>query len=101
MEERVDAFKSEYASRKGLPFFDFLFPHSMQVFLFGEKALFPKNTARHLDSCMDKLRISREKSRAKIQVFMVRDWLRCQGTGERSRADFLMSMLTSLPGEMP
>lgn len=32
---------------------------------------------------------------------MVRDWLRCQKTGDRARANFLMRMLAALPGEMP
>lgn len=91
----------EYASRKGLPLFDFIFFSSMQAFLFREKTLFPPNAAHHLYNYLDKLGIPREKAKAIIQVCMVRDWLRCQKTSDRPRADFLMGMLAALPGEMP
>jgi len=91
----------EYASRKGLPLFDFIFFHSMQKFLFGETTLFPKGAAYHLGSYMDKLGIPQANAKKLIQVCLVRDWLRCQKTSERSRGDFLMEMLAALPGEMP
>lgn len=91
----------EYASRKGLPLFDFIFFSSMQAFLFKEKSLFPFDAACHLNNYLDKLGIAREKARTIIQLCMVRDWLRCQKTGDRARANFLMRMLAALPGEMP
>jgi len=104
------AFDWENASRKGLPLFDFIFFHSVQKFFFGVKTLFPKGMACHLESYMDKLRIPRAKAKKIIQVCLVRDWLRCQKTGDwfgcqnqgnQSKADFLMDMLAALPGEMP
>ncbi len=90
----------ESSSRKGLPLFDMVFFHSMQMFLFGDKELFPKAFREFSRQYLARLEIQPLLKIKIIKACIARDWLRCHESENLPRAVFLIRMLSSLRLDM-
>jgi hypothetical protein len=90
----------EASSRRKLPLFDLIFFQSAQMFLFGDKEMFPKSIKRLLYQYLGQLEIAPSLTKKIIKACIAQDWLRFHETGDWPRADFLLRTLISPQGDL-
>jgi hypothetical protein len=87
---RLVAVDWEYSFPNGLPLFDIVYFRSIQMYLFGEKELFPRNALTLAFSYLKLLGVAPSSFEPLVLACLMQDWLRSFIRGDDERAEFLL-----------